>query len=201
MLEHQLSTAGAQGRTGRHLHHRPEEGGWYAEKILPRYCDRLAVVYVRQSTRQQVLEHQASTRQQYGLVHRAAAWGWSAARGLVSDEELGRSGSSAEGRAGLQQFVVEGGWDHVGLLLGGEMSRRARSAKDWHHLLESCALFGTLIADIDGIYDPRQYNDHLLLGLKDPMSEAERHIRKQRMFQGTLQTVCRGALRFALPMG
>jgi DNA invertase Pin-like site-specific DNA recombinase len=119
----------------------------------------------------------------------------------VSDEELGRSGSSAEGRAGLQQIVAEVGWDHVGLLLGGEMSRRARSAKDWHHLLESCALFGTLIADLDGIDDPRQYNDRLLLGLKGPMSEAECHIRKQRMFQGTLQTVRRGALRFALPMG
>jgi DNA invertase Pin-like site-specific DNA recombinase len=183
------------------LHHGAEEWQWYAEKILPRHWERLAVVYVRQSTMQQVLEHQESTRLQYGLVHRAVAWGWPEARVLVIDDDLGRSGTRAEGRQGFQRLVAEVGLDHVGLILGVEMSRLARSSKDWHQLLEICALFGTLIADLDGIYDPSQYNDRLLLGLKGTMSEAELHILKQRMYQGTLQKARRGALSFALPIG
>jgi DNA invertase Pin-like site-specific DNA recombinase len=183
------------------LHHSTEEGQWYTEKILPRHWERLAVVYVRQSTMQQVLEHQESTRLQYGLVRRAIAWGWPEARVLVIDDDLGRSGTSAEGRHGFQRLVAEVGLDHVGLILGVEMSRLARSSKDWHQLLEICALFGTLIADLDGIYDPSQYNDRLLLGLKGTMSEAELHILKQRMYQGTLQKARRGALSFALPIG
>jgi DNA invertase Pin-like site-specific DNA recombinase len=174
---------------------------WYTEKILPRHWGRLAVVYVRQSTMQQVLAHQESTRLQYGLVRRAVAWGWPEARVLVIDEDLGRSGTRAEGRQGFQRLVAEVGLDHVGLILGVEMSRLARSSKDWHQLLEICALFGTLIADLDGIYDPSQYNDRLLLGLKGTMSEAELHLLKQRMYQGTLQKARRGALRFALPIG
>jgi DNA invertase Pin-like site-specific DNA recombinase len=84
------------------------------------------------------------------------------------DDDLGRSGTRAEGRQGFQRLVAEVGLDHVGLILGVEMSRLARSSKDWHQLLEICALFGTLIADLDGIYDPSQYNDRLLLGLKIP---------------------------------
>ena len=146
------------------LHDGTEGGRWYAEKILPQHLERLAVVSVRQSTMQQVLAHQESTRLQYGLVHRAVAWGWSEARVLVIDDDLGRSGTSAAGRAGFQQLVAEVGLDHVGLILGVEMSRLARSSKDWHHLLESCALFGTLIADLDGLYDPSQDNDRLLWG-------------------------------------
>jgi DNA invertase Pin-like site-specific DNA recombinase len=178
-----------------------EEWGWYTEKIRPQPVERLAVVYVRQSTMQQVLEHQESTRLQYGLVQRAVAWGWSEARVLVIDDDLGRSGTSAEGRHGFQRLVAEVGLDHVGLIRGVEMSRLARSSKDWHQLLEICALFGTLIADLDGIDDPSQYNDRLLLGLKGTMSEAELHLLRQRMYQGTLQKARRGALRFALPIG
>jgi DNA invertase Pin-like site-specific DNA recombinase len=183
------------------LHHSAEEWGWYTEKIRPRHVERLAVVYVRQSTMHQVLEHQESTRLQYGLVRRAVAWGWSEARVLVIDDDLGRSGTSAEGRHGFQRLVAEVGLDHVGLICGVEMSRLARSSKDWHQLLEICALFGTLIADLDGIYDPSQYNDRLLLGLKGTMSEAELHLLKQRLYQGTLQKARRGALSFALPIG
>ena len=183
------------------LHHGTEEGQWYTEKIGPRHWERLAVVYVRQSTMQQVLEHQESTRLQYGLVRRAIAWGWPEARVLVIDDDQGRSGTSAEGRHGFQRLVAEVGLDHVGLILGVEMSRLARSSKDWHQLLEIWALFGTLIADWDGIYDPSQYNDRLLLGLKGTMSEAELHLLKQRMYQGILQKARRGALRFALPIG
>jgi len=119
----------------------------------------------------------------------------------VIDDDLGRSGTSAEGRQGFQRLVAEVGLDHVGGLLGVEMSRVARSSKDWHPLLEICALCGTLIADLDGIYDPRQYNDRLLLGLKGPMSEAELPLLKQRLYQGTLQKARRGALSCALPLG
>jgi DNA invertase Pin-like site-specific DNA recombinase len=144
------------------LPHVTEEWRWYAEKILPRHLERLAVVYVRQSTMQQVLNHQESTRLQYGLVRRAVAWGWPETRVLVIDEDLGRSGTSVEGRHGFQRLVAEVGMDHVGVILGVEMSRLARSSKDWHQLLEICALFGTLIADLDGIYDPSQDNDRLL---------------------------------------
>ena len=154
------------------------------EKLHPWHRERLAAVYVRQSTVQQVLDHQESTRLQYGLVGRAQALGWAANRVLVIDEDLGRSGASAEGRAGFQRLVTEVSLDHVGIIFGVEMSRLARSNKDWHQLLELCALFHTLIADLDGIYDPAQYNDRLLLGLKGTMSEAELHILKQRMYQG-----------------
>src|SRR5206468_9743665 len=171
------------------------------EKILPRHWERLAVVYVRQSTMQQVLEHQESTRLQYGLVRRAVAWGWPEARVLVIDDDLGRSGTSAEGRQGFQRLVAEVGLDHVGLILGVEMSRLARSSKDWHQLLEICALFGTLIADLDGLYAPCNYNDRLLLGLKGTMSEAELHILRQRMYHGRLQKAGRGEMQMRLPPG
>jgi DNA invertase Pin-like site-specific DNA recombinase len=181
-------------------HPRREEGGWDTEKIRPQHLERLAVVYVRQSTMQQVLAHQESTRLHYGLVRRAVAWGWPEARVLVIDDELGRSGTSAAGRHGFQRLVAEVGLAHVGLILGVEMARLARSSKDWPHLVEICALCGTLIADLDGIYAPSQYNDRLLLGFKGTMSAAELHILKQRMYQGTLQKARRGALS-ALPIG
>jgi len=173
----------------------------YGDKILSRHFERLAVVYVRQSTPQQVLNHQESTRLQYGLVRRAMELGWSEARVLVIDDDLGQSGATAEGRQGFQRLVAEVGLDHVGLVLGVDMSRLARSSKDWHQLLEMCALFGPLIADLDGIYDPSQYNDRLLLGFKGTMSEAESHILKQRMQQGKLHKARRGERRFPLPIG
>jgi DNA invertase Pin-like site-specific DNA recombinase len=172
-----------------------------SEKLGPWQRDRLAVVYVRQSTPQQVRAHHESTRLQYSLVERARAWGWARERILVIDDDLGRSGATADGRTGFQRLVSEVSLDHVGLILGIEMSRLARSNKDWQQLLELCALFRTVIADLDGIYDPAQYNDRLLLGLKGTMSEAELHILKQRMYQGSLSKARRGALQFALPVG
>jgi DNA invertase Pin-like site-specific DNA recombinase len=172
-----------------------------SEKLRPFHRERLAVVYVRQSTAQQVLDHQESTRLQYGLVSRAQALGWEASRILVIDDDLGKSGTSAQGRVGFQRLVSEVSLDHVGIIFGIEMSRLARSNKDWHQLLELCALFHTLIADLDGIYDPALYNDRLLLGLKGTMSEAELHILKQRMYQGRLSKAQRGDLQFALPVG
>jgi DNA invertase Pin-like site-specific DNA recombinase len=144
------------------LHHGTEEWRWYAENILPRHLERLAGVYVRQSTRQQVLDHQASTRLPYGLVRRAMAWGWPEVRVLVIDDDLGRSGTHAEGRHGFQRLVAEVGLDHVGLIWGVEMSRLARSSTDGHQRLAICALFGTLIADLDGLDDATQDNERVL---------------------------------------
>ncbi|HKH35599.1 MAG TPA: recombinase family protein [Rubrobacter sp.] len=172
-----------------------------SEQILGRHLERLAVVYVRQSTVQQIMDHRESNNLQYGLVNRAIAMGWTEGRVLVIDEDLGKSASSAEGREGFARLVAEVGLDHVGLILGVGISRLARSSKDWHQLLEICALFGTLIADLDGVYDASQYNDRLLLGLKGTMSEAELHVIKQRLHEGKLGKARRGELTFALPVG
>jgi DNA invertase Pin-like site-specific DNA recombinase len=145
---------------------------WDTENILPQPRERLAVVYVRPSTMQPVLEHPESTRLPYGLGRRAVAWGWPEARGLVIDDALGRSGTSAEGRHGVQRLVAAVGLEHVGRIRGVAMARLARSSHDWHQLLEIWALFGTLSADLDGIYDPSPDNDRLLWGLKGTLSEA-----------------------------
>lgn len=170
-------------------------------KVQSRHLQRLAVVYIRQSTLQQVQEHRESTALQYALHSRATAWGWSGERVLVIDEDLGCSGASAEGRAGFQRLLAEVSLGHVGLVLGIEMSRLARSCRDWHQLLEVCALFDTLLADTDGLYDPRNYNDRLLLGLKGTLSEAELHVLRQRMNEGRLNKARRGELFNHPPMG
>jgi DNA invertase Pin-like site-specific DNA recombinase len=170
-------------------------------KIHGSHYERLAAVYVRQSTPQQMLRHQESTRLQYGLVERALALGWAKPQVLVIDEDLGKSADSVAGRSGFQRLVAEVSLAHVGIIFGLEMSRLARSNRDWHHLLEVCALFGTLIGDLDGIYDPTDYNDRLLLGLKGAMSEAELHVLKQRMMAGKRAKAERGALGMPVPMG
>ena len=127
-------------------------------KIQNHHRNRLAIIYVRQSTLQQVTRHQESTRLQYGLVDRALSLGWPRPLVEVIDEDLGKSGATAEGRLGFQRLVAEVSLGKVGIVLGIEMSRLARSCRDWHQLLEVCALFGTLIGDPDGIYEPRDYN-------------------------------------------
>lgn len=157
-----------------------------SSKLQSWHLDRSAIVYVRQSTPQQVLEHQESTARQYALADRAVDLGWPRERVLVIDDDLGKSGQSIEGRLGFQRLLAEVALDHVGLILGIEMSRLARSCKDWHQLLELCARFRTLLADADGLYDPTDFNDRLLLGLKGAMSEAELHVLKARMHQGKL---------------
>jgi DNA invertase Pin-like site-specific DNA recombinase len=179
----------------------PEVRAPRSEKIGPSHLERLAVVYVRQSTAQQVLDHAESTRLQYGLAARARALGWPQGRVLVIDDDLGKSGASAQDRVGFQRLVSEVSLNHVGVVLGVEMSRLARSSKDWHQLLEICALFSTLISDLDGVYDPADYNDRLLLGLKGTMSEAELHVLKQRMHGGKLSKARRGELAFPVPTG
>jgi DNA invertase Pin-like site-specific DNA recombinase len=155
-------------------------------KLKSWHFDRKAIVYVRQSSPQQVLDHQESTARQYGLVDRAIALGWPRAQVVVIDEDLGKSGQTAEGRPGFQRLLAEVALDHVGVIFGLEMSRLARSCKDWHQLLELCGRFQTLLADADAVYDPTDYNDRLLLGLTGIMSEAELHIIKERMHQGKL---------------
>jgi DNA invertase Pin-like site-specific DNA recombinase len=159
------------------------------------------MVYVRQSTMQQIERHQESTRLQYALVDRARHFGWHRSSIEVVDDDLGRSGVSMEGRPGFQRLVAEVGLGHVGMVLGVEMSRLARSCRDWHQLLEICALFDTLIADSEGVYDAGNFNDRLLLGLKGTMSEAELHILKARMLEGRRAKARRGELGKAVPMG
>src|SRR5271155_5330370 len=175
--------------------------GGLSEKIFRRHRERLAIVYIRQSTVQQVERYQESTRLQYALVDRAFHLGWARESIVVVDDDLGRSGATIEGRLGFQRLVAEVGLGHVGLVLGIEMSRLARSNRDWHQLLEICSLFDTLIADCDGVYDASNFNDRLLLGLKGTMSEAELHILKARMLEGRMAKARRGELGRAVPMG
>jgi DNA invertase Pin-like site-specific DNA recombinase len=172
-----------------------------SSKIASHHLDRKAIVYVRQSTLKQVEENQESTRLQYALADKAWQLGWPKERIVVIDKDLGCSGSSAQGRAGFQELVEEVNKDHVGIILGLEISRLARSSSDWYQLLENCAKFATLICDSDGIYDPVIFNDQLLLGLKGTMSEVELHTIKQRLTLGLRAKAQRGELSFGLPRG
>jgi DNA invertase Pin-like site-specific DNA recombinase len=158
-----------------------------ALKIGPRHLERLAMVYVRQSHPSQLLHHPESTRVQYNLTEHAIALGWSRERVLVIDDDQGRTATNMEGRPGF--------------IIGFQMSRLARSCRDWHQLIEVCALFGTLLCDLDGVYDPANYNDRLVLGLKGTISEAELHVIKQRMHAGKLAKAQRGELGMHLALG
>jgi DNA invertase Pin-like site-specific DNA recombinase len=173
----------------------------FADKILARHRDRQAMIYVRQSTARQVLQNQESTKLQYALAERACQLGWRREQVVVIDDDLGRSAASARDRPGFQRLVAEVGLGHVGLVLGIDVSRLARSCRDWHQLLEICALFDTLIADADGVYDATGFNDRLLLGLKGTMSEAELHVLKARMHEGRRAKARRGELVIGLPRG
>ena len=170
-------------------------------KIQPRHRDRLAIVYVRQSSPQQVVQHRESGELQYNLVHQAVALGWPRDRVLVIDEDQAHTATTIEGRLGFQRILAEVALDHVGLILGIQLSRLSRSNKDWHQLLELCGRFGTILADWDGIYDPSDYNDRLLLGLTGIMSEAELHIIHMRLHNGRLNKARRGELLCHSPIG
>jgi len=140
--------------------------GAASAKIDRRHLDRLAVVYIRQSSQHQVIENRESRARQYLLADYAVRLGWTRERILIIDEDQGISGTAAYERLGFQRLLTEVTLDHVGMVLGLEMSRLARSDKDWHHLLEVCSVFDTVLADQDGVYDPADPNDRLLLGLK-----------------------------------
>ena len=142
-------------------------------KVTADHLKRDAYLYIRQSTVRQVFENQESTKRQYALRQRAIALGWPLDRIIVIDSDLGLSGASAADREGFQRLVAEVSMGHAGIVLGLEVSRLARNSSDWHRLLEIYALSQTLILDEDGIYDPCDFNDRLLLGLKGTMSEAD----------------------------
>jgi DNA invertase Pin-like site-specific DNA recombinase len=171
------------------------------EKVRAEHRARNAYLYVRQSTLRQVLENVESTKRQYALRERAVALGWDAQQIVVIDSDLGQSGASAADREGFQKLVTEVGLGRAGIVLGLEVSRLARNSTDWHRLIELCALTNTLILDEDGVYDPGQFNDRLLLGLKGTMSEAELHILRSRMRGGILNKARRGELAIPLPAG
>ncbi len=171
------------------------------QHVAAHHLSRLACLYVRQSTLQQVFEHTESTARQYALRERASALGWAEERIVVIDQDLGHSGASTADRLGFQWLVAEVGLGRVGLVLGLEVSRLARNSSDWHQLLEICALTRTLILDEEGLYDPATFNDRLLLGLKGAMSEAELFVMHARLQGGILNKARRGALKLTLPIG
>lgn len=170
-------------------------------KVQPHHLERAAYLYVRQSSMKQVIENVESTKRQYALRARATALGWSDDQIVVIDSDQGESGASAAWREGFQRLVSEVGVGRAGIVMGLEVSRLARNNADWHRLLEICALADTLILDEDGVYDPANFNDRLLLGLKGAMSEAELHVLRARLRGGILNKVRRGEYRCVLPTG
>lgn len=172
-----------------------------AHKIRPDHLDRQAFIYVRQSTLVQVRENTASTARQYDLVQRALDLGWPREHIMVIDQDQGHSGASTTGRDGFQFLISEVSLEHAGAVLSLEASRLARSCSDWYRLLEICALSDTLVIDEEGVYDPRQYNDRLLLGFKGTMSEAELHWLRSRLLGGKLEKAQQGQLHFRPPTG
>jgi DNA invertase Pin-like site-specific DNA recombinase len=163
-------------------------------KVRDHHLDRKAIVYIRQSSPQQVAEHKESTARQYALADMAVALGWPRDRVEIIDVDQGRSGQTVEGRHGFQSILAQLSLDQVGIVLGLEASRLARSDPDWAPLVRSCGLFRALLGDYDGLYDPTDFNDRLLLGLKGIMSEAELHFLRARMHEGRLNKARRGEL-------
>lgn len=168
-------------------------------KITPEHLSRGAIVYVRQSTIGQVIEHTESKRRQYGLADSARELGFASVS--IIDEDLGRSGSGLVERPGFQKLVAAVCGGSVGSVFCIEASRLARNGRDWHHLIDLCALVNTLVIDHDGVYDPRLINDRLLLGLKGTMSEYELNLLRQRGLAARDAKARRGELRVALPPG
>lgn len=168
-------------------------------KITTEHLGRGAVVYVRQSTLGQVNDNIESQRRQYALAENARKMGFASVTTI--DDDLGRSGSGLVARPGFQKLVAAVCSGAIGAVLCIEASRLARNGRDWHHLIDLCALVGTLVIDPDGVYDPRFVNDRLLLGLKGTMSEYELSLLRQRGLAARDSKAKRGELRFALPPG
>jgi excisionase family DNA binding protein len=169
-------------------------------QVTPTHLARQAVIYIRQSTVEQVTHNLEGQRRQYGLVDRAVGLGWPGPQVTVIDDDLGVSGSGVA-RVGFERLVAEVGLGHIGIVLALEVSRLARNNRDWYHLLDLCALVDTLIADADGLYHPGVFNDRLLLGLKGTMSEVELHLIRSRLNGGLWEAARRGELRTHLPIG
>jgi DNA invertase Pin-like site-specific DNA recombinase len=170
-------------------------------KVTAEHLARTAYLYVRQSTLRQVHTNTESAQRQYALRQRAIQLGWPIEQIVVIDTDQGQSGASATDREGFQRLVADVGLGKAGIVLGLEVSRLARNNADWHRLLEISALAGTLICDEDGLYDPADFNDRLLLGLKGTMSEAELHFIRARLQGGILSKARRGELPMPLPVG
>ncbi|MFH1740620.1 MAG: recombinase family protein [bacterium] len=171
-------------------------------KVTAEHLARKAYLYIRQSSLKQVWENTESTKRQYGLRQRALTLGWSDDQIVVIDNDLGKSAApGAADRAGFERLVADVGMGRAGIVMGLEVSRLARSSSAWHRLLEICAVTGTLVLDQDGLYDPKKFNDRLLLGLKAAMSEAELHVIRERMRGGALSKASRGELRTRLAVG
>jgi excisionase family DNA binding protein len=170
-------------------------------KIQLHHRQRMAYVYLRQSTMAQVHHHQESTQRQYALKDRARELGWLPDQIRVLDADLGQSGTQMNSRQDFKTLVADVSLEKVGAVFALEASRLSRSCSDWHRLLEICSLTGTLIVDADGCYDPADFNDQLLLGLKGTMSQAELHFIRARLQGGKRNKAQRGELRFPLPVG
>lgn len=173
-------------------------------KITPGHLARQALIYVRQSSPTQIQRHPESARRHYALAERAQRWGWTAEQIAIIDDDQGKSGAgsaAAHEREGFARLASAVGLGAVGIVLALEVSRLARNSAEWYRLLELAALAGTLIADEDAIYDPRQFNDRLLLGLRGTISEVELHCIQARLQGARLSKVRRGELALPLPVG
>jgi excisionase family DNA binding protein len=167
-------------------------------KITPEHLNRGAIVYVRQSTQDQLLHNHESRRRQYALAERARGFGFAEVE--VIDDDLGRSGGGAR-RPGFERLLASICEGRAGMVLAIEASRLARNGRDWHTLLEFCGLVGCLLADEDGVYDARLPNDRLLLGMKGTMSEMELSMLRQRSVEALRQKARRGELFLNVPIG
>jgi DNA invertase Pin-like site-specific DNA recombinase len=170
-------------------------------KILPQHLERKAYVYVRQSSPRQVEEHLESQDLQYQLVYRAQALGWPADQVIVIDDDLGKSAATATEREGFQALVAAVGLGQVGIILVTDVSRLARNCGDWYQLLDLASVCGTLLSDAGGVYDPRCYDDRLLLGLKGTFSEAQWYNMRTQLYTALLNKARRGELAIRLPVG
>jgi DNA invertase Pin-like site-specific DNA recombinase len=172
-----------------------------SELIKPNHLDRKAVVYVRQSSPQQVINNQESLRLQYALRQHALELGWHEGDIDVIDSDLGLSGAGASHRQGFKDLVARVTLGEIGLILSIEVTRLARNCSDWYPLLDVCGHRSCLIGDRDGIYDPGTPNGRLLLGLKGTISELELHTIRGRLTAGLLAKAERGELAQQLPTG
>jgi len=170
-------------------------------KIADRHLSKQACIYIRQSTPAQVRFNQESTDRQYHLADKALALGWNQDQIRVLDRDLGQTGTAAATRTDFKTLVSDVAMGQVGAIFALEASRLARSNQDWHRLLELCAITDTLVVDSDGVYNPGEFNDSLVLGLKGTFAQAELHIIRARLHGGKLNKANRGELRFPLPVG
>jgi len=171
------------------------------QKITGWHRERTALIYLRQSSMAQVREHTESTRSQYGLADKAAGLGWARTSIEVIDTDLGISGKWGVARAGFTELVARVCSGGVGAIFGIEITRLARSNADVARLAEFARITGTLLIDPDGVYDPADVNDRVLLGFKGTMGEMELHVMAQRLQANKRAAAERGELRTPLPVG